>query len=124
MNILDNLNDEQKKAASYITGPTLILAGAGSGKTRTITYKIAHMVKECNIPSHSILALTFTNKAALEMKERISSLIGNDAKQMIISTFHSFAIRILRQYGTNIGFTNNFNIYDADDSKKINKKDN
>ncbi|WP_277283617.1 ATP-dependent helicase [Sneathia sanguinegens] len=122
MNILDNLNDEQKKAASYITGPTLILAGAGSGKTRTITYKIAHMVKECNIPSHSILALTFTNKAALEMKERISSLIGNDAKQMIISTFHSFAIRILRQYGTNIGFTNNFNIYDADDSKKLIKK--
>ena len=122
MNILDNLNDMQKKAASKISGPTLILAGAGSGKTRTITYKIAHMVKECDIPSFNILALTFTNKSANEMKERITSLIGDGANLMIISTFHSFAVRILRQYGNAIGFKNNFNIYDTDDSKGVIKK--
>lgn len=122
MNILDNLNDMQKKAAEKIDGPTLILAGAGSGKTRTITYKIAHMVKECNIPSFSILALTFTNKAANEMKERIQNLIGSSANLMVISTFHSFAVKILRQYGTYIGFTNKFNIYDTDDSKTLLKK--
>lgn len=122
MNILDNLNDMQKMAASKIDGPTLILAGAGSGKTRTITYKIAHMVKECNIPSFNILALTFTNKAANEMKERINNLIGKSSDLMVISTFHSFSVRVLRQYGNYIGFNSKFNIYDADDSKNIIKK--
>lgn len=122
MNILDNLNDMQRKASEKIEGPSLILAGAGSGKTRTVTYKIAHMVKECNIDPESILALTFTNKAANEMKERIHDLIGEDANKMIISTFHSFSVRMLRIYGKSIGFTSNFNIYDADDSKSLIKK--
>ncbi|MDK9582618.1 UvrD-helicase domain-containing protein, partial [Sneathia vaginalis] len=122
MNILDNLNDMQRKASEKIDGPSLILAGAGSGKTRTVTYKIAHMVKECNIDPESILALTFTNKAANEMKERIHDLIGEDANKMIISTFHSFSVRMLRIYGKSIGFTSNFNIYDADDSKSLIKK--
>lgn len=104
MSILDNLNSEQKKAASQINGPSLILAGAGSGKTRTITFKIAYMVKELNIDPSSIIALTFTNKSANEMKERIESLVGIDARSIVISTFHSFAVRLLRKYGANVGF--------------------
>lgn len=119
MSILDNLNEEQKNAASKIDGPSLILAGAGSGKTRTITYKIAHMVHEKDILASEILALTFTNKAANEMKERIISLVGKNSDDITVSTFHSFAVKILRLYGDNIGFSRNFNIYDTDDSKNI-----
>lgn len=119
MSILNNLNDMQKKAAIQTNGPCLILAGAGSGKTRTITYKIAYMVKELGIDPKSIVALTFTNKAADEMKERINQLIEFNSKDMIISTFHSFSVRLLRRYGSNIGFNNSFNIYDTDDSKSV-----
>lgn len=119
MSILNKLNKEQQEAAKIITGPSLILAGAGSGKTRTITYKIAYMVNECDINPRNILALTFTNKAAKEMKERIIDLINDNADNMVISTFHSFAVRLLKMYGEKIGYTRNFNIYDTDDQKAI-----
>lgn len=122
MNILENLNPEQKKAAQKIDGPSLILAGAGSGKTRTVTYKIAYMIKELGINPNNILALTFTNKAANEMKQRVIDLVGEIAHTMTISTFHSFAVKLLRRYANNIGFANSFNIYDTDDSKSVIKK--
>ncbi|WP_064580005.1 ATP-dependent helicase [Streptobacillus moniliformis] len=121
MSILDNLNTEQRQAAKLVEGQTLILAGAGSGKTRTLTFKIAYMIKEKNINPRNILALTFTNKAAKEMKERVETLVG-DNNDILISTFHSFAVRLLRTYSERIGYTNNFNIYDNNDQKSIIKK--
>ncbi|WP_156299333.1 ATP-dependent helicase [Streptobacillus canis] len=121
MSILDNLNPQQKQAAELIEGQTLILAGAGSGKTRTLTFKIAHMIKEKNINPKNILALTFTNKAAKEMKERVETLV-NSHNEVLISTFHSFAVRLLRTYSERIGYTTNFNIYDSNDQKSIIKK--
>ena len=119
MSILDKLNDKQREAASKIDGALLILAGAGSGKTRTITYRIAHMVEEIGISPYKILAVTFTNKAAKEMKERVESLIGEDAKRVMVSTFHSFGLRLLRVYGDRLGYGANFTIYDTDDQKRV-----
>ena len=119
MSILDKLNTEQKKAGKKIEGPLLILAGAGSGKTRTITYRIAYMIQELGISPYSILAVTFTNKAAKEMKERVEGLIGEDGKRAMISTFHSFGLRLLRVYSKAIGYDSNFTIYDVDDQKKV-----
>ena len=109
MSILNELNENQRKAA-----------GAGSGKTRTVTYRIAHMIKEKNISPLNILALTFTNKAAREMKERAEELIGEEnSYNLVVSTFHSFAVRILKTYSERIGYGRNFNIYDVDDQKSI-----
>ena len=127
MSILNKLNENQRKAAEKIEGPVLILAGAGSGKTRTVTYRIAHMIKEKNISPLNILALTFTNKAAREMKERAEELIGEEnSYNLVVSTFHSFAVRILKTYSERIGYGRNFTIYDVDDQKsrmtKINKE--
>ena len=119
MSILDELNEEQRKAAEKIDGPVLILAGAGSGKTRTVTYRIAHMIKEEGISPLNIMALTFTNKAAKEMKERAEALIGPDANNLVVSTFHSFSVRLLKTYSDRIGYGRNFNIYDVDDQKTI-----
>lgn len=119
MSILDRLNDRQREAASKIEGALLILAGAGSGKTRTITYRIAHMIKEIGISPYSILAVTFTNKAAKEMRERVEDLIGEDAKKTMVSTFHSFGLRLLRIYGDRLGYGANFTIYDTDDQKRV-----
>ncbi len=119
MSILDELNEEQRKAAEKIDGPVLILAGAGSGKTRTVTYRIAHMIKEKGISPLNIMALTFTNKAAKEMKERAEALIGPDANDLVVSTFHSFSVRLLKTYSDRIGYGRNFNIYDVDDQKSI-----
>ena len=119
MSILDRLNDRQREAASKIEGALLILAGAGSGKTRTITYRIAYMIQEIGISPYSILAVTFTNKAAKEMKERVEDLIGEDAKKTMISTFHSFGLRLLRIYGDRLGYGANFTIYDTDDQKRV-----
>lgn len=120
MSILNKLNENQRKAAEKIEGPVLILAGAGSGKTRTVTYRIAHMIKEKNISPLNILALTFTNKAAREMKERAEELIGEEnSYNLVVSTFHSFAVRILKTYSERIGYGKNFNIYDVDDQKSI-----
>ncbi len=104
MSILDELNEEQRKAAEKIDGPVLILAGAGSGKTRTVTYRIAHMIKEKGISPLNIMALTFTNKAAKEMKERAEALIGPDANNLVVSTFHSFSVRLLKTYSDIIGY--------------------
>lgn len=119
MSILDQLNDKQREAGEKIDGALLILAGAGSGKTRTITYRIAHMVMEKGISPYKILAVTFTNKAAKEMRERVERLMGEDARKTTISTFHSFGIRILRVYGEKIGYNSNFSIYDTDDQKRV-----
>lgn len=119
MSILDKLNSEQKKAGAKVNGPLLILAGAGSGKTRTITYRIAYMIQELGISPYSILAVTFTNKAAKEMRERVENLIGEDGKRAMISTFHSFGLRLLRVYSKIIGYDSNFTIYDTDDQKKV-----
>lgn len=122
MSILDKLNKEQRKAGEKVNGPLLILAGAGSGKTRTITYRIAYMIKELKISPYSILAVTFTNKAAKEMRERVESLIGEDGKRALISTFHSFGLRLLRMYSSTIGYDPNFTIFDTDDQKKVVKE--
>lgn len=119
MSILDKLNEKQREAAQKIEGPLLILAGAGSGKTRTITYRIAHMINEKGISPYKILAVTFTNKAAKEMRERVELLIGDDAHKAMISTFHSFGVRLLRVYGDKLGYNANFTIYDTDDQKRV-----
>ncbi|KDE71378.1 ATPase AAA, partial [Fusobacterium necrophorum DAB] len=119
MSLLEKLNEKQREAAATIEGPLLILAGAGSGKTRTITYRIAHMIEELGIPAYLILAMTFTNKAAKEMKERVISLIGEEAERATISTFHSFGVRLLRIYGSKLGYQANFTIYDVEDQKRI-----
>lgn len=119
MSLLNQLNEKQREAAKTIEGPLLILAGAGSGKTRTITYRIAHMIKELGIPPYKILAVTFTNKAAKEMKERMTVLVGEDAGRATISTFHSFGVRLLRMFGNKLGYLANFTIYDVEDQKRI-----
>ena len=119
LNLLEKLNDKQREAASQIDGSILILAGAGSGKTRTITYRIAHMIENVGISPYSILAVTFTNKAAKEMRERVEDLVGDIAKACTISTFHSFGMRLLRMYASEVGYNPNFTIYDTDDQKRI-----
>lgn len=119
---LENLNKEQKKAVLYNEGPLLILAGAGSGKTKVLTTKIAYLIKEKGISPYEILAITFTNKAAKEMKERVENLIGEEARFIQISTFHSFGLRLLRENCKDLGYEPNFVIMDSDDSLVIVKK--
>lgn len=119
---LENLNKEQKKAVLYNEGPLLILAGAGSGKTKVLTTKIAYLIKEKNISPYEILAITFTNKAAKEMKERVENLIGEEARFIQISTFHSFGLKLLRENCKALGYDSNFVIMDSDDSLVIVKK--
>ena len=119
--ILEGLNKQQREAAETINGNIVIIAGAGSGKTRTITYRIAHMVKECGIDPNSILALTFTNKAANEMKERIEKLVGEDTP-VSATTFHSFAYKFLKKFPNKIGYKKNFTIADDEDQREIIKK--
>jgi DNA helicase-2/ATP-dependent DNA helicase PcrA len=116
--ILTDLSPVQREAVKHINGPSLIIAGAGSGKTRVLTYKIAYLLAN-NIPSKSILALTFTNKAAREMKERIAKVVGRQANKLWMGTFHSIFSRILRTEAEAIGFTANFTIYDTTDSLSI-----
>lgn len=118
-NLLEKLNDKQREAASQIEGSILILAGAGSGKTRTITYRIAHMIQNVGVNPYSILAVTFTNKAAKEMRERVENLVGEVAKNCTVSTFHSFGVKLLRMYAKEIGYDSNFTIYDTDDQKRV-----
>ena len=119
MDLLNDLNEAQRAAVEYIDGPSLVIAGAGSGKTRVLTYKIAYLLSQGMKP-WSIMALTFTNKAAREMKERIGKLVGNDlAQHLYMGTFHSIFSRILRAEAEHIGFNNNFTIYDETDSRSL-----
>lgn len=119
---LDILNQQQKEAVLKTEGPTLILAGAGSGKTRVLTTKIAYLIQEKNISPYEILAITFTNKAAKEMKERLIQLVGEVAKTIQVSTFHSFGLKIVRENCETLGYDHNFVILDSDDSLTIIKR--
>ena len=120
MSLASQLNDKQLEAMKYTQGPLLVLAGAGSGKTSVITRKIAYLVKHCGIPSHRITAMTFTNKAAREMKERVTKLMTREeAKGLSVSTFHNFGLNLLRLELKNTPLKNNFSILDADDCKRI-----
>lgn len=122
MDLKNLLNKEQYEAAVTINGPLLILAGAGSGKTRVLTYRIAHMIKELEIYPSKILAITFTNKAAGEMRERIREIVGNEVDNMWVSTFHSSCVRILRREIDKLGYNKNFAIYDSYDQKVLIKQ--
>lgn len=119
--LLSELNEEQRNAAACIEGPVMIIAGAGSGKTRTLTYRIAHLIEE-GVDPFNILALTFTNKAASEMKERIVALVGKDAKNIWMGTFHSIFAKVLRFEAEKLGYISSFTIYDTDDSKSAIKQ--
>jgi len=120
--MLDELNDRQKEAVLYNDGPLLIIAGAGAGKTKTLTTKIAYLIEECGVSPYSILAITFTNKAAKEMKDRLFLAIGNDVKKLTVSTFHSFGLKLLRENYERLGYDKNFVIMDSDDSLTVVKK--
>ena len=119
MGIYDTLNMQQKEAVLQVEGPVLILAGAGSGKTRVLTHRVAYLIDEYNVNPWNILAITFTNKAAGEMRERVDKIVGFGAESIWVSTFHSSCTRILRRYADKIGYGTNFTIYDADDSKAL-----
>lgn len=121
MSIYDTLNEQQREAVFTTEGPVLILAGAGSGKTRALTHRTAYLIEEKEVNPYNILAITFTNKAAGEMRERIDRLVGYGSESIWVSTFHSTCVRILRRYIDRIGFDTNFTIYDADDSKSVMK---
>lgn len=121
MSIYDTLNAEQKEAVFYTEGPLLILAGAGSGKTRVLTHRIAYLIEEKGINPWNILAITFTNKAAGEMRERVDNLVGFGSESIWVSTFHSMCVRILRRFIDRLGYDTNFTIYDADDQKSVMK---
>ncbi len=102
-------------------GPLLIIAGAGSGKTKTVTHRIAYLIKECGVNPWNIMAITFTNKAAGEMRERVDRIVGEGAEGVWVMTFHSSCVRILRRHIQEIGYDNSFTIYDTDDSKSVMK---
>lgn len=121
MSIYDTLNKEQAEAVRRTEGPVLILAGAGSGKTRVITHRIAYLMDECGVNPWNILAITFTNKAAGEMRERVDNMIGFGAESVWISTFHSMCVRILRRHIDLMGYESSFTIYDTDDQKSLMK---
>jgi len=119
---VNTLNEKQREAVLAKDGPLLLLAGAGSGKTRVITYRIAHLIEEYNVNPWNIMAITFTNKAAAEMRERVDNLVGFGAEAIWVMTFHATCVRILRRHIDRIGFDNNFTIYDTDDQKSIMKE--
>jgi DNA helicase-2/ATP-dependent DNA helicase PcrA len=117
--LLDALNPTQREAVTTTEGPVLVVAGAGSGKTRVLTYRIAHLIRDLGVAPSSILAITFTNKAANEMKERVGKLVGDSVRSMWVSTFHSACVRILRREAHRIGYRSGFSIYDAQDSLRL-----
>ncbi len=119
MEILEGLNDKQYEAVTNFEGPSLVIAGAGSGKTKVLTHKIAYLVQEKKVKPWNILAITFTNKAANEMKERVEKLVGEEAKDIWMGTFHSICVRILRRYIDRIGFDSSFVIFDTSDQKTM-----
>src|SRR5688572_6114385 len=117
---LKGLNEPQKEAVLQTEGPVMIVAGAGSGKTKVLTTRIAHLMHHCGVDAFNILALTFTNKAAAEMKERVEKILGNsEARNLYIGTFHSVFARVLRAEAPKLGYPNNFTIYDTDDAKSV-----
>lgn len=122
MSIYDTLNDRQKQAVMQTEGPVLILAGAGSGKTRVLTHRVAYLIDKEGINPYQIMAITFTNKAAGEMRERVDQIVGFGSEQIWVSTFHSTCVRILRRYIDRLGYDNNFTIYDTDDQKGVMKE--
>ena len=122
MSIYDTLNERQKQAVMQTEGPVLILAGAGSGKTRVLTHRAAYLIDQEGVNPYHIMAITFTNKAAGEMRERVDKIVGFGAEQIWVSTFHSTCVRILRRYIDRIGYDNNFTIYDTDDQKGVMKE--
>ena len=119
MNLVQNMNDNQLKAILKTEGAVMVIAGAGSGKTRVLTNRIAYLISEKNIIENNILAITFTNKAAKEMKERIYALVGETSKYIWINTFHSMCVRILRQHIELLGYNKNFTILDTSEQKSI-----
>ena len=119
--ILDSLNPQQQEAVLQTEGPVLILAGAGSGKTRVLTHRIAYLIEEKEVNPWNIMAITFTNKAAGEMRERVDKIVGYGSESVWVSTFHSSCVRILRRHIDRIGYTGNFTIYDTDDQKSVMK---
>ena len=121
MSIYDTLNEQQKEAVLHTEGPLLILAGAGSGKTRVLTHRIAYLIEEMGVNPWNILAITFTNKAAGEMRERVDRLVGYGSESIWVSTFHSMCVRILRRHIALLGYDTNFTIYDTDDQKTLMK---
>lgn len=121
MSIYDTLNEQQKKGVFTTEGPVLLLAGAGSGKTRVLTHRIAYLIEELGVSPWNIMAITFTNKAAGEMKERVENLVGMGAESIWVTTFHSSCVRILRRYADRLGYDTNFTIYDTDDQKAVMK---
>ena len=122
MNEYDKLNEPQRKAVFHTDGPLLILAGAGSGKTRVLTHRIAYLIEEKGVNPWNILAITFTNKAAGEMRQRVDSLVGFGSESIWVSTFHSACVRILRRFIDRLGYDNSFTIYDTDDQKTLMKE--
>ena len=121
MSLLDALNEPQRQAVMATDGPRLILAGAGSGKTRVLTHRTAYLIEECGVNPYNIMAITFTNKAAGEMRERIDQMVGYGSESIWVCTFHSTCVRILRRYIDRLGFGTNFTIYDSDDQKTLMK---
>ena len=121
MSIYDSLNSEQKKGVFTTEGPVLILAGAGSGKTRVLTHRVAYLIEEEQVNPYNIMAITFTNKAAGEMRERVDDMVGYGSESVWVATFHSTCVRILRRYIDRLGYDTNFTIYDADDQKTLMK---
>lgn len=122
MSIYDTLNEQQKKGVFTTQGPVLLLAGAGSGKTRVLTHRIAYLIDELGVNPWNIMAITFTNKAAGEMKERVEKLVGMGSDSIWVTTFHSTCLRILHRYGDRLGYENNFTVYDTDDQKSVMKE--
>ena len=122
MSIYDTLNEQQKKGVFTTQGPVLLLAGAGSGKTRVLTHRIAYLIDELGVNPWNIMAITFTNKAAGEMKERVEKLVGTGSDSIWVTTFHSTCLRILHRYGDRLGYENNFTVYDTDDQKSVMKE--
>ena len=122
MNNYDTLNPMQREAVFTTEGPLLVLAGAGSGKTRALTHRVAYLIEEKGVKPWNILAITFTNKAAGEMRERVNQLVDFGADSVWVSTFHSLCVRILRRFIENLGYTTDFSIYDSDDTKTLMKQ--